>query len=163
MKFIQIGSYWSQQNGYLYYENGNVLEINKINDKEYTGLVKGSGENVYSVHLITDHPRKSTCDCPRANGKRVVCKHLIAAYFAVNPELVEEIKQAEEERLKREEEWHQEYSIRHKKRVKEARKYANSLTVREMREIIFQNKLEELEEYEEQFYEEPEDEYFGFY
>ena len=164
MKFIQTGSYWSQENGYFYYENGNVLEINQINEKEYSGKVKGSEDNVYFVHVYPDHPRKSTCDCPRAKGRRVVCKHLIAAYLTIRPQVADEIKRVEEERLEREQRWIEEYEKRQEKRKIEARKYANSLTVKEMREIIYRTKLSELEEIEEQYFDdEDEDEYFEFY
>lgn len=41
------------------------------------------------MELHVDHPRKSTCNCPRANGKRVICKHLVAAYFAAFPKAAE--------------------------------------------------------------------------
>ena len=32
------------------------------------------------------HPRRSKCNCPHADGRRVVCKHIVAAYFTVFPE-----------------------------------------------------------------------------
>ncbi|NMB97839.1 MAG: hypothetical protein GYA02_14710 [Clostridiaceae bacterium] len=31
------------------------------------------------------HPRKSKCNCPHADGRRVICKHMIALYFTVFP------------------------------------------------------------------------------
>lgn len=49
----------------------------------------GSSDKPYSVELHIDHPRKSKCNCPHADGKRIVCKHIVATYFAVFPEEAE--------------------------------------------------------------------------
>lgn len=32
-----------------------------------------------------DHPRKSKCNCPHADGKRIICKHIVATYFTALP------------------------------------------------------------------------------
>ena len=58
--------------------------MNKINENEYSSFVKGT--NNYNVHLDIEHPRKSSCNCPLANGKRIICKHIVATYFSAKPE-----------------------------------------------------------------------------
>lgn len=51
--------------------------------------------------------------------------------------------------------------LRHKKRVKEATKYVESLSFEEMKRILIDYKVSEAEEFEEQFYENPfDDEYY---
>ena len=48
---------------------------------EYTSVASGTKE--YNVYLNLEKPRKSTCNCPLANGKRIICKHIVATYFSV--------------------------------------------------------------------------------
>ncbi len=36
--------------------------------------------------LISNIREKSHCNCPHANGKRIICKHQVALYFSVFPE-----------------------------------------------------------------------------
>ena len=31
-----------------------------------------------------EHPRKSTCDCPLANGKKIICKHIVAVSLCLD-------------------------------------------------------------------------------
>lgn len=50
------------------------------------------------VHRETRHPRKSFCNCPFADGRRVVCKHMITLYFTA------ELKMAQDF-LKKVEKW----------------------------------------------------------
>mgnify|MGYP002644725577 CR=1 FL=1 len=51
------------------------------------GLIEiASGNNKYVVHIDKMHPRKSKCNCPFADGRRVVCKHMIALYFTAEPQ-----------------------------------------------------------------------------
>ena len=83
MRFINLGSYNSQFRGLDYCEDKKVIEYKKINDFIYTSKVKGSLNNVYSVVIDIEHPRRSTCNCEHANGRRVICKHMIATYFTI--------------------------------------------------------------------------------
>lgn len=51
------------------------------------GLIEvASSNNKYVVHIDKKHPRKSKCNCPFADGRRVVCKHMIALYFTAEPQ-----------------------------------------------------------------------------
>ena len=84
MGIISLASGSSCWRGLNYYKEKRVVELNKINENEYSSFVKGT--NNYNVHLDIDHPRKSSCDCPLANGKRIICKHIVATYFSAKPE-----------------------------------------------------------------------------
>ena len=72
------------------------------------------------------------------------------------------IKKQREEQLRLQEQLEKEFIERHKKRDKEATKYVESLTLEEMKQIIFNYKINELEEFEEQFYEDPYDEEYDW-
>ena len=81
MGFIDCASFASIWRGYEYYKEGMVLTFEEQADGNVQGLVKGSEGNIYSTVIDPYHPRKSSCDCPHAEGKRKVCKHKIALYF----------------------------------------------------------------------------------
>lgn len=86
MGLIECASYKSVARGYDYYEDKKVLNVQEIDEYKFSAQVKG-GENVpYNVEIDIEHPRRSKCNCPHANGKRIVCKHMIALYFTVFPE-----------------------------------------------------------------------------
>lgn len=71
--------------GYEYYESRKVESYAKVSDTEYSGTVKGSEDKVYNVYIDIAHPRKSRCNCPFADGRRVICKHQVALYFTIFP------------------------------------------------------------------------------
>lgn len=83
MGIISLASGNSRWRGLDYYKNKKVIKFKRINENEYSSIVKGT--NNYNVHLDIEHPRKSSCDCPLANGKRIICKHIVATYFTVMP------------------------------------------------------------------------------
>ncbi len=72
MGIIALASGNSCWRGLEYYKTKKVIKINEINESEYSSIVKGT--NNYNVKLNIEHPRKSTCDCPLANGKRTIWK-----------------------------------------------------------------------------------------
>lgn len=88
-----------------YFKDKKVIRLNKINEYEYESVVKGTKN--YNIHLDIEHPRKSICDCPLANGKRIICKHIVATYFAALPRKAKEFEE-EQERLQEEYEKEQE-------------------------------------------------------
>lgn len=49
-----------------------------------------------------DHVRRSSCTCPHAAGRRVICKHMLAVFFTAFPEeaksYYENVRKAEEDR-----------------------------------------------------------------
>ncbi len=90
MGLLNLASANSAWKGYVYYKNNFVMSKEKISDSEYKGIVKGSGDNKYEVYINIDHPRKSKCNCPHADGRVVICKHKVALYFSFFPEKAEE-------------------------------------------------------------------------
>lgn len=82
--------------------------IEKTDENVYKATVSGSGKTPYAVELRIDYPRKSKCNCPHANGRRIICKHIVAAYFTVRPDeadafYTEQMAYAEEEERRKEE------------------------------------------------------------
>jgi hypothetical protein len=120
-----------------YYEARKVISWEKTGTFAYDGIVSGSEGNKYTVHIETNHPRRSTCNCPFADGRRVVCKHMIALYFTAEPKAAESF-------LKQVEEWEVEEQEREKQHYEELRKYVNQLSKAELRERLY-DALVELE------------------
>ena len=83
MSFISSASSNSQWRGYEYWQEKKVVSYECISDHEAEGIVKGS--KAYRVKIDTEHPRRSACNCPFAQGRRVICKHMIALYFTLHP------------------------------------------------------------------------------
>lgn len=63
-----------------------------IGEDQFKGFVDGSGSEPYEVFIDVNHPRKSHCNCPHANGKSIVCKHQIALFFKAFPHEAEKYK-----------------------------------------------------------------------
>lgn len=68
--------------------------------------------------IETNHPRRSTCNCPFADDRRVVCKHMIALYFTAEPKAAKDF-------LRQVEEWEAEEQEREKQHYEDLRKYVN--------------------------------------
>lgn len=101
MSIVTAASGKSAWRGYDYYLQKKVLECNEAEKDIYMGKVEGSGDNIYDVTIDIKHPKKSVCNCPHAEGSRVVCKHKVALFFTIFPEEAEnyirEIEEYEEE------------------------------------------------------------------
>ena len=138
MGFIDLASGNSVWRGMDYYETKKVISWNKLNNEEYEGIVAGSENNKYTVHIHIAHPRKSTCNCPFADGRRVICKHMVALYFTAIPGTAEDF-------LRQVEEWEQEEEERELKHYQEIRDYVNSLSKSELQEILYNMLIEEEE------------------
>lgn len=82
MGVLSVASGKSLWRGYEYYLEKKVLSYKQISESVYEGTVSGSNGIIYHVHLDLEHPRKTTtCDCPLAKGKKIVCKHTVALFF----------------------------------------------------------------------------------
>ena len=138
MSLIGVASADSVWRGMEYYEDKMVASWNEAADGTYDGVVEGSNGNSYVVHVDKIHPRKSTCTCPFAEGRRVVCKHMIALYFTAEPKVAEDFK-------KQVENWEREEEERAKQHYDDLRKDVNSLKKRELH-IQLYDALVELEE-----------------
>lgn len=90
MGLLHLASGASTWRGYEYYKGRRVLSMQRISEHEYKGIVKGSGYKQYAVFIDLAHPRKSHCNCPHANGRRIICKHLVALYFSAFPKQAEQ-------------------------------------------------------------------------
>ena len=138
MSLIGVASADSVWRGMEYSEDKMGASWNEAADGTYDGVVEGSNGNSYVVHVDKIHPRKSTCTCPFAEGRRVVCKHMIALYFTAEPKVAEDFK-------KQVENWEREEEERAKQHYEDLRKYVNSLKKREL-QIQLYDALVELEE-----------------
>jgi len=85
MGLIDIASSKSVWRGIEYYQQNKVSSFSPNEDGTYEGVVKGSNNEEYHVHVDLQHPKKSTCDCPLAHGKQIICKHIVAVSLCVDP------------------------------------------------------------------------------
>lgn len=142
-------SYWR---GLDYFESKRVKALVKLNGFEYEAQVEGT-EN-YRVHIDLNHPRKSTCTCPHAFGKSIICKHKVAVYFSVFPKeaqkAIDEKNRYYEEQEKRE----REYDKRVEDETNTITKYVNSLSEKEVRRLLINYMIEDAMKYVEDPYEE---------
>ena len=134
MALIDLASSNSLWRGIDYFESNKVKEIEKINDNEYKSIVSGSSD--YNVFINLNHPRKSTCSCPFAEGRRVICKHMVATYFKIYPK---EAKRLIDEQVAYEMEEEQLYE-EHYNEVKE---YVDSLTEEEAKAMLIERLIDE--------------------
>ncbi len=105
MSIISVASGSSCWRGLDYYKNKKITNLKKINDYEFIGTAIGNSN--YNIYLNMSHPRKSTCTCPLANGKRIICKHIVATFFTAFPKEAKNFEK-EQERLQEEYEDYQE-------------------------------------------------------
>lgn len=108
MGLLECASGASVWRGYNCYKEKKVVSLEVTGENIYSATVVGSSTEPYSVKLHIDHPRKSKCNCPHADGKRIICKHIVATYFTVLPKEAErfyaEAMAYQEEEEKRQEE-----------------------------------------------------------
>ena len=138
MGLIELASADSVWRGMDYYEKKRVISWKPAGDTSYDGQVSGSNNQDYLVHIDKDHPRKSTCNCPFAAGRRVVCKHMIALYFTAEPKVAEDF-------MKQAEEWEKEGKEGERQHYIDLKKYVNGLSKDKLRQELY-NALVELED-----------------
>ena len=134
MGLIDLASSNSLWRGIDYYQSKNVKKIKKISDDEYNSIVSGTEE--YNVHIDINHPRKSTCTCPFADGRRVICKHMVATYFTIYPDEAERI-------IKEEQEYEEEEERLFDEHLDEVREYVNGLSEEEVRAMLIDRLMDE--------------------
>ena len=134
MGLIDLASSNSLWRGIDYYQSKKVKKIKKISDDEYNSIVSGTEE--YNVHIDINHPRKSTCTCPFADGRRVICKHMVATFFTIYPEEAERI-------IKEEQEYEEEEERLFEEHLEEVREYVNGLTEDEVRALLIDKLMDE--------------------
>lgn len=129
MGLVEIASNDSVWRGMDYYNNKKVILWETFKNGVYEGTVSGSGGRTYTVHIDTGHPRKSFCNCPFADGRRVVCKHMIALYFAAEPKAAKDF-------LKEVEKWEAEEKERERQHYEDMKKYVKSLSKTELQKQL---------------------------
>lgn len=97
MGILECASEASVWRGYHYYKERRVVYMEEIRAHVYTAAVQGTQKEPYAVKMDLDHPEESTCSCPYAMNMQVVCKHIVATYFAVFPEAAEALERAADE------------------------------------------------------------------
>ena len=127
MGVIEVASGASCWRGLDYYKSKKIKNINKINDNEFESIVLGTKD--YNVYLNIEHPKKSTCNCPLANGKRIICKHIVATYFEAIPNSA---KNFEDEQNKLQEEYELEQEQIYDRAVKHLSKMNKNELIEEM-------------------------------
>lgn len=128
MGLIEMASGNSVWCGMDYYERKMVCSWKKSGEETYDGVVSGSEGNKYSVHIDKMHPRKSSCNCPFAEGRRIICKHMIALLFTAEPKAAKDF-------LRQVEEWEQEEKERERLHYKELSEYVNSLSKKNCKNV----------------------------
>jgi len=128
MSIISLASGASLRRGYEYYNNGHVTLHTQLSEHEFQAKVKGNGR-YYDVNIDIEHPRKSKCNCPHADGTRRICKHMVALYFTIFPNEAEGFFREVVEYEREEEERQQELEGR-------VIKYINRLTKQELRDEL---------------------------
>lgn len=83
MSILSVASGDSMWRGYDCYRDKKVVSCVQTGETQYSGEVRG--QKLYSVKIDYRHPRKSSCNCLHAAGRRIVCKHMVALYFTVFP------------------------------------------------------------------------------
>ena len=134
MGLIDLASGNSLWRGIDYYQSKKVNNIKKTDDGEYDSIVSGTDE--YMVHIDINHPRKSTCTCPFADGRRVICKHMVATYFTIYPDEAERI-------IKEEQEYEEEEERLFDEHLDEVREYVNGLSEEEVRAMLIDRLMDE--------------------
>lgn len=85
MSVLSAASQQSAYRGYSYWKEDRIHELEISADGTLTAKVSGSENNMYDVTVNTAHPRKSSCTCPHAAGRHIVCKHMVAVFITAFP------------------------------------------------------------------------------
>ena len=124
MKLLNLASNKSFWRGIEYHHEKRIVDCKELADNCYQGKVKGSGSAVYEVTIDIAHPKKSACNCPFAEGRRVICKHMIALDLGIFPEKEQQILDyIEEQNQLYEQEYEQEMQEREEEIVEYVMKF----------------------------------------
>ena len=131
MGILNSASGKSIARGYDYFQRKKALVIKKDPDGVIYASVLGSGDAVYEVTVDPAHPRKSSCTCPHAAGKRIICKHMVAAFFTAFPE------EAERYNEEREAYWREQERLQEEREAQMVR-YIRKMKKSELQEALLQ-------------------------
>ena len=138
-KLPYLASGASLWRGYDYYTAHKVLSWEPAEPGDYPqqfkGVVSGNGDKPCEVRIDVAHPKKSTCTCPFAEGRHVICKHMVALYFTIYPTEADELLHAEEQ-------WEAEEAAREEAHRVETWQYVKGLKKAELQEELYRALLE---------------------
>ena len=118
MSLLTASSMESRWRGYEYYKGKKVFNLEHPENMRFHAAVSGRGKEPYTVTIDLEHLRNSSCTCPHAAGRRVICKHMVAVFFTAFPE---EAEKYYADVLKAEEEWENDQEELENKLVKYVR------------------------------------------
>ena len=137
MGILSCSSSASTWRGFEYFEEKKVISWKQLDESQYEGIVSGTSSNFFHVKIDINQPRKNSfCNCPLANGKRIVCKHQIALFFTVFPQEAENYMQQIEEEEKEE-------IQREMVEYQNIEEYVNSLSKEELRTALINALVED--------------------
>ncbi len=91
MGLLDCASGASVWRGYDYYKEKKVMNLIETDSGIFTADVIGTASEPYTVEINIEHPKRSRCNCPHADGRRIICKHMTAVYFAAYPKEAERV------------------------------------------------------------------------
>ena len=141
MKLLNLASNNSFWRGIDYHYENRIIDWKELADNCYQGKVKGSGSVEYDVTIDIAHPKKSTCNCPFAEGRRVICKHMVALDLGIFPEKEQQMMDYIEEQNQM---YEQEYELEMQEREEEIREYVMKLSKAELREMLIERMINDL-------------------
>lgn len=150
MKLLNLASGNSYWRGVEYYHENRVKEWENTGKHQYQGKVRGSGNQLYDVNLDVAHPKRSTCNCAFADGRRVICKHMVAMYFDVFPEKEKEMEEYIENEQRK---YEQELEAEKEHRRNEIIQYVKTLSKSELQQKLISYLIGDMEsEYERRYW-----------
>ena len=141
MKFMELSSNRSFWRGIDYHHENRIISWKELEDDYYQGKVKGSDGAVNDLTIDTAHPRKSVCNCPFAEGRRVICKHMVALDLGIFPEKEQQMMDYIDEQNQM---YEREYEQKMQEREKEIREYVMQLSKAELQEKLIQRMINDL-------------------
>ena len=154
MGMLEIASYNSYWRGLDYFESKQVKKLIRLSEFIYEAQVEGTDN--YNVRIDVNHPRKSTCTCPHAAGKSIICKHKVAVYFSIYPEEAQKAIDERNEYRRELEEREKEYDRKVEEHRESIKKYVDSLSEKEVRNMLINYMVNDAMKFEDDPYEEDE-------
>ena len=87
-RLIDFAGETTYYKGVEYYADNKVSGVHQLNENEYEAEV--SGTETYHVVLNTKDITLSTCTCPFHKDGNRICKHIVAVYVSLNPDIAKE-------------------------------------------------------------------------
>ena len=143
MKFLNLASNRSFWRGIDCYHEKKVKDWTQVDRYHINGTVSGSEGQAYNVNIVTNHPKQSTCNCAFAEGRRVICKHMVALYLEAFPGKETEMMEYIEAQNRQ-----YELELEQEKQERRAQitKYVKSLKKEELQKLLLERLLDEMEE-----------------